>query len=189
MRHATAILLTTDPSVVDGIGAAYNALSTLQGQVEDHAAVLLATRASSEKVELPAMIAAAHINAEAERMGQLARELAEIARTRRSWPSIPGSLRGVLGQLSEVCLDMATKAAEILESHGTVSVAELDTGGDEVDRLQRLLYRELLSEPGVIDVDAAIDLTMAASCYERYADLAVAVAKHGALLAMGTPRN
>jgi phosphate uptake regulator len=36
---------------------------------------------------------------------------------------------------------------------------------------------------------AAIDLTMAARCYERYADLAVAVAHHGALLALGTPRS
>jgi phosphate transport system protein len=189
MRHATAALLSTDPSVADRIGAAYDALSTLHRQIEDHAALLLAIRAHSARVELPTMIAAAHINAEAERMGQLARELAEIARTRRSWASIPAPLLGVLGDLSEVCLDVATKAAEIVESYETVGAAELDKRRDEVDRLKQLLYEQLLSRPGIIDVDAAIDLTMAARCYERYVDLAVAVANYGALLAMGTPRH
>jgi hypothetical protein len=66
---------------------------------------------------------------------------------------------------------------------------ELDKRRDEVDRLKRLLYEQLLSRPGIIDVDAAIDLTMAARCYERYVDLAVAVANYGALHAMGTPRH
>jgi phosphate uptake regulator len=65
----------------------------------------------------------------------------------------------------------------------------LDKRRDEVDRLKRLLYEQLLSRPGIIDVDAAIDLTMAARCYERYVDLAVAVANYGALHAMGTPRH
>jgi phosphate transport system protein len=188
MRRATAALFATDSLAADRIGAVYEALSTLHRQVEDHAAVLLASRARLAGAELPAMIAAAHINAEAERMGHLAREVAEIARTRRSWASIPAPLLGVLGELSEVCLDIATKAAEVVESYGTVGVAELDKGGDEVDRLQHLLYQQLLSRPGVTDVDAAIDLTMAARCYERFADLAVAVANQGALLAMGTPR-
>jgi phosphate transport system protein len=189
MKHATAALLSADHFVADHIGAAYDALSTLHRQVENHAGVLLATRARSTKVDLPAMIAAAHINAEAESMGRLAQEVAEIARTRRSWASIPAPLLGMLGELSEVCLDVATKAAEVVESSGTVSVVELDERADEVDRLQQVLYQQLLSPPGIVDVDAAIDLTMAARCYQRYADLAVTIASYGPLLAIGMPRH
>jgi phosphate uptake regulator len=51
------------------------------------------------------------------------------------------------------------------------------------------MYRQLLSRTGVIDVDAAIDLTFAARCYERYAEHAVAVAYFGALLAEGAPNS
>jgi phosphate uptake regulator len=58
-----------------------------------------------------------------------------------------------------------------------------------VDRLQQVLFQQLLSPPGIADVDAAIDLTMAARCYQRYADLAVTVASYGPLLAIGTPRH
>lgn len=188
MRHATAAVFETARPAENSIGAAYEALFTLHHEIEDHAAVLLACRARSTAAELPATIAAVHINAEAERMGQLAREVADIARTRRAWASISAPLLGVFRELTEVCLDIAVKAADVVESHGTVGVAELD-GGDKVDRLQQLLYRQLLSRSDVIDVDAAIDLTLAARCYERYAEHAMAVARHGALLAVGGPTS
>jgi phosphate transport system protein len=189
MSHATAALFGPDPPMVDSIGATYEALSTLHHEIEDHAAVLLATRARSTQAELSATLAAVHINAEAERMGRLAREVADIARTRRAWASIPAPLLGVLRELSEVCLDLAAKAADVVESHGAVAVAELDGSEDEVDRLRQLLYWKLLSPSGVIDVGGAIDLTLAARCYERFAEHAVAVAHRGALLAVGAPKS
>jgi len=189
MRHATAALFGTDPMAADNVGAAYEALSTLRYEIEDHAAVLLAARDRSTLEELPATIAAVHINAEAEHMGQLAREVAEIARTRRERAPIPAPLLRVLRELSEVCLDIAAKASDVVESHGAVGVVELDAGDDEVDRLRQLLYWQLLSRSDVIDVGAAIDLTLAARCYERYAEHAAAVAHRGVLLAVGAPRT
>jgi phosphate transport system protein len=185
MGHATAALFDVDPPAADSLGAAYQSLYTLRDEVEDHAAAILATRARATVAELPATIAAVHINAEVECMGRLAGEVADIARTRRAWPSIPAVLLATLRELSEVCLDMAAKAADVVESHGAVGAAELDGGDDEVDRLRQLLYWHLLSSSGAIDIDAGIDLTLAARCYERYAQHAVAVARRGALLAVG----
>ena len=121
-------------------------------------------------------------------MGQLAREVADIARTRRAWTSIPASLLGVLRELTEVCLDMAVKAADVLESQRKVGVAEADRG-DEADRLAQLLFEQLLSGSAGIDVHAAIDLTLAARAYERYAEHAVAIAHRAALLATGAPTS
>ena len=189
MSYATAALFGPDPPMVDSIGAAYEALSTLHHEIEDHAAVLLATRARSTHAELSATLAAVHINAEAARMGQLAREVADIAKTRRAWASIPAPVLGVLRELSEVCLDLAAKAADVVESHAAVAVAELDGSEDEMDRLRQLLYWKLLSPSGVVDVGAAIDLTLAARCYERFAEHAVAIAHRGALLAVGAPKS
>jgi hypothetical protein len=111
MSHATAALFSTDPPAAESIAAAYETVSTLGDELEDHAAVLLAIRAQSRVPELPTTIAAVHVNAEAERMGQLAREVADIARTPRAWASIPAPLLGVLRELSEGCLDTAAKAA------------------------------------------------------------------------------
>jgi phosphate transport system protein len=189
MSHATAALFSTDPPAAESIAAAYETVSTLGDELEDHAAVLLAIRAQSRVPELPTTIVAVHVNAEAERMAQLAREVADIARTRRAWASIPAPLLGVLRELSEGCLDTAAKAANVVESHTTISVAELTRGDDNMNRLRRLLYQQLLSNSGVIDVDAAIDLTLAARCCERFAEQAKAVAHRGALLAVGAPRG
>lgn len=189
MRHATAALFGADPPAADYVGAAYEALSTLRYEIEDHAAVLRAARDRSTFEELPATIAAVHINAEAEHMGQLAREVAKIARTRRERSPIPAPLLRVLRELSEVCLDIAAKASDVVESHGAVGVVELDAGDVEVDRLRQLLYWQRLSRSDVIDVGAAVDLTLAARCYERYAEHAAAVAHRGVLLAIGVPRT
>jgi phosphate transport system protein len=189
MSHATAALFSTDARAADDTAAAYEVVSALRRELEDHAAALLTLRAQSMAPELPATIAAVHINAEAEHMGQLARDVADIARTRRAWTSIPDPLRGMLRELSEVSLDTAVKAADVVESHGAVAVAQLDGTEDEVDRLRQLLYRKLLSPSGAIDVDGAIDLTLAARCYERFAEHALAVARRGALLAVGAPKS
>jgi phosphate transport system protein len=188
MRHATAALFGPDHLAADDIGAGYESLFTLRHELEDQAAAYMATRARSTVAELPATVAAVHIHAEAERMGQLAREVADIARTRRAWASIPAPLLGVLRDLSEVCLNVAVKAATVLESHGKVGVAEVDRR-DEVDRLENSLFQQLLAWSAGIDVHAAIDLTLAARAYERYAEHAVAVAHRAALLAVGTPTN
>ena len=83
---------------------------------------------------------------------------------------------------------MAFKAANVVESHGEVGVVEVDRG-DEVDRLEQALFAQLLPLSAGIDVDAAIDLTLAARAYQRYAEHAVAVAHRAALLAVGAPRN
>jgi phosphate transport system protein len=188
MRHATAALFGPDHLAAGDIGAAYESLSTLRHELEDQAAAYMAARAGSTVAELPATVAAVHIHAEAERMGELAREVADIARTRRAWASIPAPLLGVLRELSKVCLNMAVKAQIVLESHGKVGVAEVDRG-DDVDRLETSLFHQLLARSAGIDVHAAIDLTLAARAYERYAEHAVAAAHRAALLAVATPRN
>ena len=188
MRHATAALFSPDHPAANDIGAAYEALFTLRRELEDQAAAHMAARARSPVAGLAATVAAVHINAEAERMGQLAREVADIAPTRRAWKSIPAPLLGVLRELSEVCLDIAVKAANVVETHGKVGVAEADRG-DEADRLEQSLFEQLLSRPAGMDVHAAIDLTLAARAYERYAEHAVRVAHRAALLAVDAPRS
>jgi phosphate transport system protein len=188
MRHATAALFSPDHPAADDIDAAYEALLTLHHELEDQTAAHMAARARSAVAGLAATVAAVHINAEAESMGQPTREVADIARTRRAWASIPAPLLGSLRKLSEVCLDMAFKAANVVESHGEVGVAEVDRG-DEVDRLEQALFAQLLPLSAGIDVDAAIDLTLAARAYQRYAEHAVAVAHRAAVLAVGAPRS
>ncbi|MCV7341587.1 PhoU domain-containing protein [Mycobacterium haemophilum] len=125
MRHATAALFNADPPAAESITAAYEAVSVLRDELEDHAAVLLGLRVQSGVLELLATIAAVHIDAETERIGQLAREVADIARTRRGWASISAPLLGVLRELSEVRFETAAKAADVVESHTATSAVEL----------------------------------------------------------------
>ena len=51
----------------------------------------------------------------------------------------------MLRELSEVCFDTAAKAADVVESHTTIGVAELSRFDDKMNRLRHLLYQQLLS--------------------------------------------
>ncbi|MEV0067999.1 MULTISPECIES: hypothetical protein [unclassified Amycolatopsis] len=187
MSRATEAVFAPDASLGDSLNTAYRAVDALRREVDSHVTDTLAVRrCSAEPKLLPATIAAVHINAEAEEMGQLAREVADIARTRRSWSSIPEALREVLREVSGICLDMTVKAADVVESRGAVGIAELAGFDASADRAQRLLYRRLLSRGGSIDADAAVDLTLVARCYERFAWHAMAVARRAALLDVDT---
>ncbi|MEV4604744.1 hypothetical protein AB0K15_46265 [Amycolatopsis sp. NPDC049253] len=187
MSRATEAVFAPDASLGDSLNTAYRAVDALRREVDSHATDTLADRRrSAESKLLPATIAAVHINAEAEVMGQLAREVADIARTRRSWPSIPEAMLEALREVSGICLDMTVKAADVVESRGAVGIAELAGFDASADRAQRLLYRRLLSRGASIDADAAVDLTLVARCYERFAWHAMAVARRAVLLDVDT---
>ncbi|MGW4490322.1 phosphate signaling complex PhoU family protein [Amycolatopsis sp. NPDC004368] len=187
MSRATEAMVAPDASLGDSLSTAYRAVDALRREVDSHATDTLAVRRrSAESKLLPATIAAVHINAEAEDMGQLAREVADIARTRRSWASVPEALLEALREVSGICLRMTVGAADAVESRGAAGIAELAGFNVSADRAQRSLYRGLLSEGGSIEADAAVDLTLVARCYERFAWHAMAVARRAVLLDVDT---
>jgi len=94
LSRATAALFSTDAPAAESVAVAYDAVSALRDELEDHTAALLAFRAQSGVPDLRATIAAVHVNAEAEHMGQLARGVADNTQTRRAWASIPAASGG-----------------------------------------------------------------------------------------------
>ncbi|MFI5615705.1 phosphate signaling complex PhoU family protein [Amycolatopsis sp. NPDC051903] len=187
MGRATEAVFAPDASLGAGLNSAYRAVDALRREVDSHATETLAVRRrSAEPMLVPATIAAVHINAEAEVIGQLAREVADIARTRRCWPSVPETVREALREVSGICLVMMGKAADVVESRGAAGIAELAACDASADRAQRVLYRRLLSRDCPIDADAAVDLTLVARCYERFAWHAMAVGRRALLLDVDT---
>ena len=146
MRHATAALFSPDHPAANDIGAAYGRCSRSVvssggpgGGTYGSSRPFAGCRACGDRRSC------AH-KRRSRAHGQVAREAADIAPTRRAWKSIPAPLLGVLRELSEVCLDIAVKAANVVETHGKVGVAEADRG-DEADRLEQSLFEQLLSRP------------------------------------------
>jgi phosphate uptake regulator len=179
LEHATAALLQQDPSLEESIAACSRALHTLNHALEDHAATVLAARGRLGKGQLPTVIAAVHVNSEAEALGALARQLADIAVDRRSRPAFPADVSAVLSRISQACL---AAVAQAVESMAFPSGSACSDGQVKVAVLRQELYRHLLSGAGGVDVASACEATLAARYYERGVAHAVSVIEHCALL-------
>lgn len=186
MSHATAALIDADPPVADSVMATDRALHSLGHEIEDHASAILAARDQLLATDLPTVLACTHINADMECMGELARSMIDIARSPRSRPPIPPQPHAIVREMSQIGLDLATKAGDIVKSRRADHVAELHGGADQIRRLEQL-YRQLLFGKTSTEVRTAIDVTLAGRLYARYAEHAVSVARHAELLVVDAP--
>lgn len=186
MSHATAAVLETESPQDDRLVAVDRALHELHQELEGHASAIRTVCDDRMPADQPVIVAGVHINAAAENMATLARHLADIGRTRPSRPPIPDPLLTIVREMSLLSHDLAGKAADIVALPGARDVAELVGACDELDRLQHRLYWELFAAPSPVPVESAIDATLIARYCERYAHHALAIARHGVLLALRT---
>jgi phosphate transport system protein len=118
-----------------------------------------------------------------ERMGDLARHVAKIARLRYPEPAIPADLHESIAEMARIGEELARKVGEIIDGRDVETARTLEDEDDAVDRLHRALFGSLLGAD--YPVETAIDVTLIGRYYERFADHAVSVARRLIFLVTG----
>jgi phosphate transport system protein len=111
-------------------------------------------------------------------MCNLAQHIAEIARLKHPSQPIPADVRPVSLRMGVLASSLAENAAAAIESRDPISAARLAQIDDEVDALRRQIFQVLLSEDWSHGVEPAVDAALIGRYYERFADHAVAIARH-----------
>ncbi|MBV8710463.1 MAG: hypothetical protein JOY56_01700 [Solirubrobacterales bacterium] len=124
------------------------------------------------------MVAAMHAVKDLQRMCNLAQHIAEIARLKHPIEPIPADVRPVSLRMGVLASSLAENAAAAIESRDPISAARLAQVDDEVDALRRQIFQVLLSEDWSHGVELAVDAALIGRYYERFADHAVAIARH-----------
>ena len=125
------------------------------------------------------------MSADLERMGDLARHVAKLARLRYPNSAIPPELHSTILEMGQVAGRIVAKAGSVIASRDVAMAMELETDDDEMDRLHRDVFRLLLSPDWSYGVETAIDVTLCGRYYERFADHAVSVARRVTFLVTG----
>lgn len=131
------------------------------------------------------MVSAVHGAGDIERMGGLARHVAETARRRHPEPVSPEELAGRFAEMGRVGVALALRAAEVNRSRDLDMAARLETDDDAMDELHRDLFTVMTRPDCAHGIPAAVDATLLARFYERYADHAVAVARRVTYIVTG----
>jgi phosphate transport system protein len=184
MNRATTALLDADLAIAESVIAADEQVDALHVDLEERALILIA-RQAPVATDLRALIAALRMSADLERMGDLARHVAKLARLRYPNSAIPAELRADILLMGQIAEQLVVKTGSIIASRDLTAADELETDDDDMDRLHRGLFTKLLSPTWAHGVETAVDVTLIGRYYERYGDHAVAVARLVVFLVTG----
>jgi len=176
MEKATRSLLEVDLQLAEEVITSDVRIDDLRAAAEEKAFALLALQAPVA-TDLRTVVSAIHGAGDIERMGDLALHVAQAARRRHPQPVLPPEVAPYFAEMGRVGVALAVKAGEVIRSRDLERAAELEADDDAMDDLHRHMFTVLMDREWSHGVGPAVDITLLARFYERYADHAVAVAR------------
>jgi phosphate transport system protein len=176
LSRATTALLESRERLAVQVIKGDTEIDTLRAQVEEVAGDALLFH-NPVAGDLRAVVSAIRAAGDIERMGDLALHVAEVVRMRHPDPALPAEVQPAFAEMGRVAVQLALKAADVVRSRNVLKAAELDSDDDAMDVLHRQMFEVLMDENWPHGVRAAVDVTLLARYYERFADHAVVVAR------------
>ena len=184
MERATNALLDGDLSGAERVISDDPQVDALREDLEERTFQMIA-RQQPVATDLRVLITTLHLAADLERMGDLARHIAKVARMRYPEIAVPTEIRDVISQMGAVALSLVEKVSHVIEGRDVELAQAIEAEDDSMDALHRKLFTLLLSPNWTHGVEAAIDMTLIGRYYERYADHAVSVAQRVVFIVTG----
>jgi phosphate transport system protein len=176
MEKATRSLLEADLQLAEEVIGEDIRIDELRAAAEEQAFALLALQAPVA-TDLRIVVSAIHGAGDIERMGDLALHVAQAARRRHPQPVLPEDVAPYFAEMGRVGVALALKAGDVIRTRDLGAAAALETDDDAMDDLHRHMFTVLMDRRWAHGVGCAVDVTLLARFYERYADHAVAVAR------------
>lgn len=184
LEQATSALMEADLERAEAVISADEHIDAVRRDLDTRAVDALA-RQQPVATDLRTLVTAMRMSADLERMGDLARHVAKLARLRYPHHVLHQELNGTFTRMAEVAEALVNEAARIIKDNDVDAVAQLKITDDEMDDLHRDVFRSLLSDSWDGGVQAAIDATLLSRYYERFGDHAVSIAQRVVYLVTG----
>jgi phosphate transport system protein len=182
--RASTALLEVDLGKAESVIAQDEDVDLLTLELEERATSLLA-RQQPVATDLRIVLGALRMSSTVERMGDLARHIAKIARMRYPESAVPPLVRPIFVDMAKEASLMVQRVGDVIADQNLTLALEVEQLDDRMDELNVQLLQTLLADwPGT--VDQAVDLTLMSRFYERYADHAVSMARRIVYTMTGT---
>ncbi len=177
-------LRTCDLALAESVIADDLAIDALERDLDERCVLLLAQQ-QPVATDLRVVVSALRMSATLERMGDLARHVAQVARGRYPRPAIAAPLTGVFAEMDQAARRVAERTTHVLTSHDLAEAEGIERDDDLLDSLHEDTFRVLLSPTWVGTAQETIDVTLVGRYYERFGDHAVSVARRVVYLVTG----
>jgi phosphate transport system protein len=184
MGSATRALLEADLRLAESVIADDAQVDEAQRDLDERAVQILA-RQAPVATDLRVVVASLRMSSSLERMGDLARHVAALARLRYPRHAIPDTLKGTFSEMGEIGQRIAAKAGQVIATRDLELAAELERDDDALDTLHRRTFSVLSAPEWGEPADTTADVALASRYFERFGDHAISVARRVNFLVTG----
>jgi phosphate transport system protein len=184
LDQACIAIATADLAIAERVIAGDENIDHTQHDLDARIINLMA-RQQPVASDLRALVAALRINADLERMGDLAHHVAKLARMRYPNKAVPEVLETTINNMCKSSSSIMEKMITVIQYRDLTRALEVEQDDDEMDRLHRELIATLLGDNWTHGIETAIDMTLLGRYYERFADHAVSISHRVYFLVTG----
>jgi phosphate transport system protein len=184
MEKSSKAFLASDVSLADEALALTDANEARALDLDELVIKVLATQSPVAR-DLRILVSALRMSASLERMGSLASHIAAIARYRYPGSAIPDSLRSTFEEMARIDIELAGKAANLLENTDLDLAREIQARDEAVDILHRRVFDIVLAPDWKENAMFTVDVTLASRYFERFADHVVDISAKVSFLQTG----
>jgi phosphate transport system protein len=177
-------LLHQDLALAESVIADDLAIDALERDLDERCVLLLAQQ-QPVATDLRVVVSALRMSATLERMGDLARHVAQVARGRYPRAAVDPALTGVFTEMNDAARRVAQRTTQVLTTHDLTEAEGIERDDDLLDSLHEDTFRVLLSPGWTGTPQQTVDVTLLGRYYERFGDHAVSVARRIVFLVTG----
>lgn len=188
ISNAGTALLTGDVPLAESVIVADTAIDALERDLDERCVLMLAQQ-GPVATDLRIVVSALRMSATLERMGDLARHIAEVARGRYPRPAVPQALSGTFTEMHEAATRVGDRTTELLATHSLDMARSIERDDDLLDGLHEDTFTALLGGNWNGSPQETVDVTLLGRYYERFGDHAVSIARRVTYLVTGDFRD
>ena len=188
VEHAIAsagqALATADLALAERVIADDLTIDQLERQLDERCIHLLAQQ-QPVATDLRIVVSALRMSATLERMGDLARHIAEIARGRYPRNAVPQSLTGTFAEMDAASRRLTQRIVTLLASRDLALAEQVEADDDRLDDLHADTFTAMLGGGWTATPQQTVDVTLLGRFYERFGDHGVSIARRVVYLVTG----
>ena len=176
MERATRALVESDLHLAEEVITEGEEIRRRGQDCAEQAAAMLALQAPVAR-DLRTVVTGIQAAEKIERMGDLARHVAEVVRLRHPEPAVPPELLGRFAEMGRLAAAASQAVEDAIPAPDELHSPAQERADDDTDRLQRELLDAVSRREPPYPVRVGVDVALLARYFERYADQAVSITR------------
>lgn len=177
-------LLEADLSTAESVIADDHTIDAIERSLDERCVALLAQQQPVAR-DLRVVVSALRMSASLERMGDLARHVAAVARLRYPEHAIPDQMVPTFRAMHESAVRVAQQVTTVLQSRDLDLAQSIEDDDDRLDQLHASTFTGMLGGQPPLTTQQTVDVTLCGRYYERFGDHGVSVARRVVYLVTG----